>query len=204
MKGKIQTATLLKAVVDKSTGIRTDSTMSHVSILEVPTYHKLIAVTDAGMMIYPTLDQKKWIVQNAVNTFISLGYEKPKVAILAAVENVNEKMPETVDADNLKKMSQAGDLGNCIVDGPLSYDLAMSPESVKIKGFKSPVACDADILVAPNISAGNILCKSMIYTGGAKMAGCIAGAKVPIALTSRGATSEEKYLSLVLSSAAVK
>ncbi len=204
MKGKLQTGTLLKAVVDNETGIRTDSTMSHVAILEVPTYHKLIAVTDGGMITYPSLEQKKLMVKNAVELFISLGYEKPKVAILAAVETVNKKMPETVDADALKKMCQAGELGSCMVDGPLSFDLAMSPESAKIKGFNSPVACDADILITPDISAGNILSKSMIYTGGAKMAGCIVGAKVPIVLTSRGASAEEKYLSLVLSSAAVR
>jgi len=201
MKGKMQTETLLKAVVDKQTGIRTDSIMSHVAILEVPAYHKIIAVTDGGMLTYPTLDQKKLIVINALNMFRLLGYEKPKVAVLAAVETVNEKMPETVDANELKKLSLAGDFGHCVVDGPLSFDLIMSQESVKIKGFDSPVACDADILIAPNIHAGNILSKCMILTGGAKMAGCIVGAKVPIVLTSRGATSEEKYLSLVLSAA---
>lgn len=203
MKGKIQTGTLLKAVVDKHTGIRGEGAMSHVAILELPAYHKLIAVTDGGMMTYPTLEQKKFIIQNAVDMFHALGYEKPKVAVLAAVESVNEKMPETVDADYLKKMYLAGDLGSCVVDGPLSFDLIMSSESARIKGVNSPVACDADILVVPDICSGNILSKSLIYAGGAKMAGCIVGAKVPIVLTSRGASAEEKYLSLVLSSASI-
>jgi phosphate butyryltransferase len=204
MKGKLQTADLLRAVVNKEKGIRTGSVMSHVAILEVPTYHKLIAITDGGMLLYPNLEEKKQIVENAVNTFLAMGYEKPKVAVLAAVETVNPKMPETVDADNLKKMNEHGELKNCIVEGPISYDLTMSKESAEIKGFESKVTGDADILIVPNITAGNILSKGLIYSGGAKMAGFIVGAKVPIVLTSRGSSTEEKYLSIVLSASAVK
>jgi phosphate butyryltransferase len=204
MKGKIQTADLLRAVVNKEKGLRTGSVMSHVVIHEVPSYHKLLAVTDGGMMMYPNLEEKKQIIENAVNTFVAMGYEKPKVAVLAAVENVNPKMPESVDAGLLKEMNQKGEIKNCIVEGPISYDLTMSKESAKIKGFESPVTEDADILIVPNITAGNILGKSLVYSSGAKMAGFVVGAKVPIVLTSRGSSAEEKYLSLVLSAAAVK
>ncbi|SHJ60290.1 phosphate butyryltransferase [Dethiosulfatibacter aminovorans DSM 17477] len=203
MKGKIQTGDLLKAVVDKEKGLRTGRVMSHIVFNEVPNYHKLIAITDGGMMMYPDLDKKKQILENAVDALISLGYDKPKVAALAAVEKVNPKMPETVDAGALKDMYINGQIENCIVEGPISYDLTMSRESAEIKGFDSPVTGDADIMLVPNITVGNILGKSLIYSAGARMAGFIVGAKVPIVLTSRGSTSEEKYLSLVLSAAAV-
>lgn len=204
MKGKIQTADLLRAVVNKENGLRTGKVMSHIVIHEIPTYHKLLAVTDGGMMMYPNLDEKKQIIENAVSTFLALGYENPKVAVLAAVETVNPKMQESVDADLLKKMNIKGEIKNCIVEGPISYDLTMSKESASIKGFESPVTGEADIIVVPNITVGNILGKSLVYSAGAKMAGFIVGAKVPIVLTSRGSTSEEKYLSLALSASAVK
>lgn len=204
MKGKIQTADLLRAVVNKENGLRTGKVMSHIVIHEIPTYHKLLAVTDGGMMMYPSLDEKKQIIENAVSTFLALGYENPKVAVLAAVETVNPKMQESVDADMLKKLNIKGEIKNCIVEGPISYDLTMSKESASIKGFVSPVTGEADIIVVPNITVGNILGKSLVYSAGAKMAGFIVGAKVPIVLTSRGSTSEEKYLSLALSASAVK
>jgi phosphate butyryltransferase len=203
MKGKIQTSDLLKAVVDKEKGLRTGNVMSHVVIHEIPTYHKLLAVTDGGMIMYPNVDKKKQIIENAVSAFRAMGYEKPKVAVLAAVETVNPKMPETLDADQLKKMNLAGEIKNCIVEGPISYDLTMSKESAEIKGFKSTVTGDADILIVPNITVGNILGKALIYSANAKMAGFVVGAKVPIVLTSRGSTSEEKYLSLVISASIV-
>lgn len=204
MKGKIQTSDLLRAVVNKEKGLRTGSVMSHIAIFEVPTYHKLLAVTDGGMMLYPNLLEKKQIIENSVNSFIAMGYVNPKVAVLAAVENVNPKMPETIDAGMLKKMNESGEIKNCIIEGPISYDLVMSKESAIIKGFDSPITGDADILVVPNMTTGNILGKSLIFSAGAKMAGLIIGAKVPIVLTSRGASVEEKYLSLVLSAPAVK
>ena len=203
MKGKIQTGDLLKAVVDKDKGLRTGKVMSHIAFKEIPNYHKLIATTDGGMMMYPDLDKKKQILENAVDAFISLGYDKPKVAVLAAVEKVNPKMPESVDAGALKDMYLNGEIKNCIIEGPISYDLTMNRESAEIKGYDSPVTGDADIMLVPNIAVGNILSKSLIYSAGAKMAGFIVGAKVPIVLTSRGSTSEEKYLSLVLSAASV-
>ena len=202
MKGKIQTADLLRAVVDKEKGLRTGKVMSHISIQEIPTYHKLLITTDGGMMMYPDLEQKKKIIENAVDVLHSLGYENPKVGVLAAVETVNPKMPESVDAGKLKEMNQNGEIAGCIVEGPISYDIAMNKESGIIKGFVSPVAGDPDILIVPNITAGNILGKCLVYSAGAKMAGFIVGAKVPIVLTSRGSSSEEKYLSLVISAAA--
>jgi phosphate butyryltransferase len=204
MKGKLQTADLLKAVVNKEKGLRTGKVMSHVAILEVPTYHKLISITDGGMMMYPDLEEKKQIIENAVDVFLSMGYECPKVAVLAAVETVNPKMPETVDADLLKKMNRDGVIKNCLVEGPISVDLTLNKESAEIKGFNSPVTGDADILITPNITTGNIMSKAILELAHGKMAGMIVGAKVPIVLTSRGATSEEKYLSLVLSASAVK
>lgn len=204
MKGMIQTPDLLKAVVDKEKGLRTGNIMSHFVINEIPNYHKLLVTTDGGMMTYPDVDQKRQIIENAVNVLLQLGYEEPKVAVLAATENINLKMPESVDADKLKEMNQSGVITNCIVEGPISYDLTMSKEAAEIKGYNSPVSGDADVLIVPNITAGNILGKSLIYSAGAKMAGFIVGAKVPIVLTSRGSSSDEKYLSLVLCAAAAK
>lgn len=204
MKGKLQTADLLKAVVDKEKGLRTGNVISHVAILEIPAYRKLIAVTDGGMVMYPNLDEKKQILENSVNVFLAMGYECPKVAVLCAVETVNPKMPETVDADTLKNMNRDGEIKDCMIEGPISLDLTFNKESAEIKGYSSPVTGDADILLVPNITTGNIMSKALIEMAGATMAGMVVGAKVPIVLTSRGASSEEKYLSLVLSASAVK
>ena len=204
MKGKLQTADLLKAVVDKEKGLRTGNVISHVAILEIPAYRKLIAVTDGGMVMYPNLDEKKQILENSVNVFLAMGYECPKVAVLCAVETVNPKMPETVDADTLKNMNRDGEIKDCMVEGPISLDLTFNKESAEIKGYSSPVTGDADILLVPNITTGNIMSKALIEMAGATMAGMVVGAKVPIVLTSRGASSEEKYLSPVLSASAVK
>jgi phosphate butyryltransferase len=204
MKGKLQTADLLRAVVDKEKGLRTGKIMSHVSFLEVPAYHKLIAVTDAGMMMYPNAGEKKQILENAVDVLLAMGYECPKVAVLAAVETVNPKMPETVDADILKKMNQSGEIKDCIIEGPISFDLTFNKESAEIKGFKSPVTGEADILLVPNITTGNIMSKALMEMADATFAGMVVGAKAPVVLTSRGATSQEKYLSIVLSASSVK
>jgi phosphate butyryltransferase len=204
MKGKIQTADLMREVVSEKNGLRTGRVMSHIALFEVPSYHKLIAVTDGGLMLQPSLEEKKEIIENVVDSLISMGYECPKVAVLAAVETVNPKMQESVDASKLKEMNQKGEIINCIVEGPISYDLAMSREAAKAKGYSSTVTEDVDIFIVPNIVSGNILGKSLVYSAGARMAGFIAGAKVPVVLTSRGASSEEKYLSLVLSAASAK
>ena len=202
MKGKLSTPDLLRAVVDKTFGLQNGGTMSHFAILEVPSYHKLLVVTDGGMVMYPDFKQKVDILNNAVATLHRLGYEKPKVAVLAATEEVNYKMSESVDAGTIKDSYLRGAIKGCIVEGPISYDLAMSRESAEIKGYESPIVEDADILLVPDIAAGNILSKALIYSAGAKMAGMIVGARVPIVLNSRGATMEEKYCSLALSAAA--
>jgi len=202
MKGGLQSSEMLRAVVDRRFDLRDGGTMSHFAILEVPNYHKLLVVTDGGMVMYPDITQKTEILNNAVNALHRLGYENPKVAVLAATEEINHKMPESVDAGLLKERNSKGSIKGCIVEGPISYDLAMSRESAKLKGYESVVVEDADILLVPDIAAGNILSKALIYSGGAKMAGMIVGAKVPVVLNSRGASMEEKYCSLALSAAA--
>lgn len=196
-KGILQTSTLLKGVVNKETGIRAGKSISHTALLDIPRYHKIIGLTDGGMMTYPDLDQKRDIVDNAVSIFKGFGYEKPKVAVLCAVEVLNPKMPETVDAAELKKMNESGEIKDCVLEGPISVDLAMDKESAVIKKYKSPVAGDADILVAPDIAAGNLMSKALYVLGGARMAGMVVGAKCPIALNSRSASFEEKYYSLL-------
>ena len=197
-KGLMQTATILKAVVNRQTGLHTGGMISHTALLEIPGYHKLVCVTDAGMIPNPDLEGKKAIVRNAVDMFHRLGYDLPLVSALCAAENVSPKIPETVDAAALKEACKADELGKCYVEGPISFDLAMNKESAKIKRFNSPVSGETDILLVPNITAGNIMAKSLMEFGGAKMAGCVIGAKCPIALNSRSASFEEKYYSLLL------
>ena len=204
MKGFLDTSVILKAVVNKEKGLGKGGVMSHFTMFEVPNYHKILVAVDGGMVTYPTLEQKKSIIENTVEVLRSYGYENPKVAVLSCVEKVNPKMPETVEADALSKMNENGEITGCVVAGPVSYDCAMSSEVAKLKKFDNPVAGNADILVAPNIHAGNIMGKMLTITCGAKMAGFIVGAKCPIVLTSRGSSSEEKYLSIVMSAAAVK
>jgi phosphate butyryltransferase len=201
MKGKIDTGILLKAVVNKESGLNQGKLMSHFTIFEIPGCHKLLTVVDGGMVAYPTLEQKKEIIKNTVQTLLSLGYEKPKVGILACVEKVNPKMPETVEAEELQKMNISGEIRDCVINGPISYDCAMDTKIAKFKEYHGEVAGDADVLVAPNIHAGNIMGKLLTVTCGAKMAGIVVGAGCPIVLTSRGSSTEEKYLSILLSSA---
>lgn len=203
-KGHLDTSVILKAVVNKEHGIGGGGIMSHCTIFEVPGYHKLFAPVDGGMVTYPDLMQKKAIIDNTVAVFRALGYECPKVGVLACVEKLNPKMPETVEADELKQMNKRGEITGCIVEGPISYDCAMSAEIAAIKEYESPCAGDCDILLAPNIHAGNIMGKMLTVTCGAKMAGFIVGAKCPIILTSRGSSFEEKYMSIVLAAAVNK
>lgn len=198
MKGKLETSQMLRPVVNKQTGLNKGGVMSHVSLTEVPAYHKMVLTTDGGMLPYPTLEQKKHIIENAVYVMNRLGYEEPKVCVLAASETPNPKMPESMEAAALKEMNQKGEIENCIVEGPISFDLAMVKEKAEIKGYESPCAGDADILIVPNIHAGNILGKCLIEMANSKMAGLIVGAQCPIVLTSRGASSEEKFNSLML------
>jgi phosphate butyryltransferase len=201
MKGKLDTATLLKAVVNKETGLGKGGVMSSFMLFQVPNYHKLISVVDGGMVAYPTLEQKKAIIENTVGAMRDLCCDCPKVAVLACIEKVNPKMPETVEAYELAQMNRRGEIKNCIVEGPISYDCAMSKEIAEYKGLKSEISGDVDILVAPDIHAANIMGKVMTVTCKAKMAGFIVGAKCPIVLASRWTSAEEKYLSIVISAA---
>lgn len=198
MKGNIPTATILKAVLNKEYGLRTGSVLSHVAVFEVPHYDRYIIVTDAAMNIAPDLEQKAQIIANAVSVAKSIGIEKPKVAPLAAVEVVNPAMSATIDAAALSMMNDRGQIKGCIVDGPLALDNAVSPAAAEHKGIVSEVAGNADILLVPDIEAGNILYKSLVYFANAKVGAVIAGAKAPIVLTSRADSAESKLYSLAL------
>jgi phosphate acetyltransferase len=185
MKGSLHTDELLSAVVSREKGLRSGRRISHAFLMDVPTYHKVLVVTDAAINIAPVLEDKVDICQNAIDLARSLGVETPKVAILAAVETVNSKMPATLDAAALCKMADRGQIKGGLVDGPLAFDNAISAEAAKIKGIESPVACDPDILLAPDLEAGNILAKQLSFLANADSAGLVLGARVPIILTSR-------------------
>jgi phosphotransacetylase len=185
MKGSLHTDELMSAVVARETGLRTGRRISHVFVMDVPTYHKPLVVTDAAINIAPTLEDKVDIIQNAIDMAISLGVAQPKVAILAAVETVNSKMPATIDAACLCKMADRGQIKGGLLDGPLAFDNAICKEAAETKGIKSPVAADPDILLAPEQEAPNILAKNLSFLANADSAGMVLGAKVPIILTSR-------------------
>lgn len=198
MKGKLSTEELMEAAIDKEKGLRTGRRMSHVFILDVPSYPKPLFLTDAAINIKPTLMQKKDIVQNAIDLFQALKLGTPKVALLSAVETVNEKMPSTLDATALCKMAERGQIVGGVLDGPLAFDNAISREAAAIKGIHSPVAGDADILVVPDIESGNMLYKQLRYFSGVQGAGLVMGAKVPIILTSRAGDAENRVVSCAL------
>lgn len=202
MKGSCRTADLLRQVIHRETGIRKSRVMSHVGVFQVPGYHKPVAMTDGGMIPHPNLEEKKALIENAAEVVRKLGCSLPKVACLAAGEDVNPKAPETLHGAELKEMNRKGEISGCIVEGPISYDLAVSKEIAERKGYRSPVAGDADILLAPDMATGNILAKSWTVSCSGVMAGIVVGAEVPIVLVSRGASTEEKYLSIVLAVAA--
>jgi phosphotransacetylase len=185
MKGSLHTDELLGAVVARETGLRTGRRISHVFIMDIPTYHKVLMVTDAAITIAPTLEDKVDICQNAIDLAISLGVTTPKVAILAAVETVTTRMPATIDAAALCKMAERGQITGALLDGPLAFDNAISKEAARVKGITSEVAGDPDILVAPDLEAGNILAKQLSFLARADSAGLVLGARVPIILTSR-------------------
>lgn len=198
MKGYLQTAELARAVLDKERGLRTGRILSMVSLFELSTYPRIFGITDAGIVIAPDLEQKIDIINNAVDVMHKLGYENPKVAIVSAVEVVNPKIPATVDAAILAKMNQRGQIKGCVIDGPFALDNAVSEEAAKHKKIESPVAGKADIIVLPDINAGNVLYKALIFIAGAKTASVVMGAKVPIVLTSRADSAEAKLLSIAL------
>ena len=198
MKGFVDTSFILKAVLNKENNLKRSSQISHVLALEVPGFDRLFYVTDSAMNIAPTLEQKVAILQNAVEVAHALGNELPKVAALCAVEKVNPKMPCTLDAQALAQMNRDGIITGCLVDGPLALDNAVSEHAAKHKGIASPVAGNADILLVPDIEAGNLLNKSMEYFAHAKKAGVIMGAKAPVVLTSRASSAQAKLYSIAL------
>lgn len=185
MKGSLHTDVLMRAVVSKEGGLRTNRRISHVFLLDVPTYPDVLFVTDAAINIFPDLEAKRDIVQNAIDLHIGLGLGEPRVAILSAVEVVNPNIPGTIDAASLCKMMDRGQITGAVLDGPLAMDNAINMEAAKIKGIHSEVAGRAQILVVPDLEAGNMLAKNLIFLADADAAGIVLGARVPIILTSR-------------------
>ncbi|HEY2775391.1 MAG TPA: bifunctional enoyl-CoA hydratase/phosphate acetyltransferase [Candidatus Binatia bacterium] len=185
MKGSLHSDEILGAVVSKEGGLRTGRRLSHVFVMDVPTYHKVLIVTDGAINIAPTLEDKVDICQNAIDLARTYGIERPKVAILCAVETVNSRMPATLDAAALCKMAERGQIKGGILDGPLAFDNAISADAARTKGIQSEVAGDPDILLAPDLEAGNMLAKQLSFLANADSAGIVLGAKVPVILTSR-------------------
>ena len=198
MKGRLESGEFIKAIMNKESGLLTGSKLSLLGFYSPPKYHKIFAVSDMGLNTYPDLEGKKTIIDNAVKALNALGIKKPKVAVLASVEKLNTKMPDTVDADALKRMYLSGEITGCIIEGPISFDLATSAEAARIKGYDSPVAGDADLLIVPDIVSGNILVKCLTGMAGSQTAGTVLGARVPVVFTSRSAEASDKYYSIAL------
>jgi phosphotransacetylase len=185
MKGSLHTDELMSEVVKRETGLRTARRISHVFVMDVPTYHKVFAITDAAINIFPSLEDKMDILQNAIDFFVALGRKQPKVAILSAVETINPKIPSTIEAAALCKMAERGQIRGGILDGPLAFDNAISVEAARIKKIDSPVAGDPDIMLVPDLEAGNMLVKNLTFLSRADGAAVVLGARIPIILTSR-------------------
>jgi len=198
MKGGIESDIFIKSIINVDNHLLIGGKLSIAGFFSPPKYHKMLAVSDMALNTYPDLDDKKSIIENAVRMMNALGIETPKVAVLASVEKVNPKMPETLDAYALKQMNLNGEIKNCIVEGPISFDLATSEEAARIKGYESPVAGDADLLIVPDITAGNILVKCLTGFAGAQTAGTVLGARAPVIFTSRSAEASDKYFSIAL------
>jgi len=198
MKGSLHTDHLLHAVMQDATGLRTRRRLSHVFVLDVPAYPRMLLITDAAVNIYPTLEDKVDIVQNAIDFAHVLGIAEPKVAILSAVETVTPKIASTIDAAALCKMADRGQITGAILDGPLAFDNAVNLKAAKIKHIHSPVAGRADILVAPDLESGNMLAKQLEYLAEAEAAGVVLGARVPIILTSRADSAKCRLASSAL------
>ncbi len=201
MKGMVPTAILLKAVLNKDSGLRKRETLSHFALFQTSHYHKLLGVSDAAMNISPSLSEKTNIIENAVEVMHKLGISNPKVAVLAPIETVNDKIPSSTDAASLTRMFQEQHINHCIVYGPLALDNAVSKEAALQKGIHSEVAGDADILIAPDLNSGNILYKSLIFLSDGKAAAIITGANAPIVLTSRADSEMNKLYSIALAAA---
>ncbi len=198
MKGALHTDEVMSAVVDKVTGLRTERRMSHVFVLDVPTYPKPLLITDAAINIFPDLMVKADIVQNSIELAHALGVDEPKVAILSALETIYPKIPSTVEAAALCKMADRGQITGGVLDGPLAFDNAISRKAADAKGITSPVPGEADILVAPDLEAGNMIAKQLMYLAGADSAGIVLGARVPIMLTSRADGTLSRLVSAAL------
>ena len=198
MKGLVDTGIILKAVLNKEIGLRTGNVLSHVAVFDVPTYHKILMVTDAAMNIAPDLNAKKQIIENTLFVTRALNIEMPNVGVIAAKEKVTESMIATVDAGELVKMNKEGLITGCVVGGPFALDNAVSKEAAEIKGIKDPMAGDVDVLLCPTIEAGNVLYKALNFLANAKSAGIIVGAKAPIVLTSRADSDDSKLNSIAL------
>ncbi|MBN1135683.1 MAG: bifunctional enoyl-CoA hydratase/phosphate acetyltransferase [Anaerolineae bacterium] len=200
MKGYLHTDEMLRAVLAHDTGLRTDRLLSHVFVLEVPTYHKLLLITDAAINITPGIAEKAAIAQNAIELAQKLGVDQVKVAVLSSVETINPNIPSTVHAACLSKMAERGQIRGAIIDGPLAFDNAISATAAREKGIVSPVSGDADVVVVPDLDSGNILSKNLEYLAQARMAGIVMGASVPVVLTSRSDPPRARVYSLALAS----
>lgn len=203
MKGLVDTSQIIGAALKHDSGIRLEgSTVVHaLGFAEIETHHKMVGMTDGSICIAPTLEQKKQIIQNCVNAMHKMGWECPKVACLAAIETVNPKMPATVDGDALQKMNEKGEITGCIVEGPMALDCALNRESAEIKGLKSRIAGEADLLLYPDLQAANIGIKLIIETGHNKWGTAVLGLKAPIVIASRGGSAETKFRSILVASA---
>jgi len=200
MKGKLATPILMKAVLDKRNGLRKGKLLSHVAVVEVKGYPKLMAMTDGGIVILPDLSEKATLIRNATAVANAFGADVPKVACIAAIEKISEKQPETIHAVQLVKMAERGQLGKVVVEGPIAMDVLLSHEAAKVKGIQSDMTLDADIVLSPNIAVCNIFVKGLIYLAKAKVAGVVMGATCPIVLLSRADTAEVKLDSIALAS----
>jgi phosphate acetyltransferase len=200
MKGSLHTDELMRAITSSSTGLRTARRISHVFIMDVPGHPDTLIVTDAAINIAPDLDVKRDIVQNAIDLFVKIATDVPRVAILSAVETVTSKIPSTIEAAALCKMADRGQITGGVLDGPLAFDNAIDPEAARIKGIKSPVAGHAQILVVPNLEAGNMLAKNLIFLSKADAAGLVLGARVPVILTSRADSVRTRMASCAIAS----
>lgn len=196
MKGMLPTAVLMGAVLNREWGLRTAEVICHITVFELPAYPKLLFIADTGLLPSPNLDQKVSILKSAASLARRIGVARPRVAVLAAIETVRSDMPATTDAAALKAMGERGDLGDCVVDGPLALDLAVSSEAAAHKGFVSPVAGAADVLIVPDVQAGNILYKALVYLAGARVAGVVLGGAAPMVMLSRADRAEDKLYSI--------
>lgn len=198
MKGHISTPILMKAVLDRDTGLRTGSILSHVAVAEVPTYPKMLISGDGGITITPDLAAKQAILNNMIGVCRKLTIEQPKICALCPIEKINPKIQETVDAAELQKLAESGEFGDIILEGPMAMDVALSADAARKKGIASRIAGDTDVILVPNITSGNAIIKLLMYLANAKVGGLVMGAKVPIILLSRSDKPEEKFNSMIL------